>query len=164
MSYQTRVRDALTSREQSPDVCLVETALSWIFSLSFFSGLVNQSLTLPCVKYVSLRPLWFWSKFVFRGMDLRQVPSISAFLHQLAALVLDLRTEIAWGFEEAQQAGFLSSLRGPKPCGEGSAVQVLHRAAQLELFGFFCAKFLSLSSELLFKLRSLAFNFGRLIA
>ena len=64
------------------------------------------------------------AKFVFRGMDLRQVPSVSAFLHQLAALVLDLRTEIAWSFEEAQQAGFLSSLRGPKPCGEGSAVQL----------------------------------------
>ena len=43
-------------------------------------------------------------------MDLHQAPSISAFLHQLAALVLDLRTEIAWSFEEAQQAGFLSSL------------------------------------------------------
>ena len=59
MSYQTRVRDALTSREQSLDICRVETALSWIFSLSFFSGLVNQSLTLPCVKYVSLSPSGF---------------------------------------------------------------------------------------------------------
>ena len=32
-----------------------------------------------------------------------RLPSVSAFLHELAALVLDLRTEIAWGFEEAQR-------------------------------------------------------------
>ena len=100
------MRDALTSREQSPDICLVETALSWTFSLSFFPGLVNQSLISLCEIRFPQAPLVLVgvllqlskAKFVFRG------------LHQLAALVLDLRTEIAWSFEEAQQAGFLSSL------------------------------------------------------
>ena len=92
------------------------------FSTVLFLGLVNQSLTslkeirFPQAPLVLVGVLLQLSKakFAFRGMDLRQVPSVSAFLHHLAALILDLRTEIAWSFEEAHQAGSLSSLRGPQ--------------------------------------------------
>ena len=82
------------------------------FTVLFFPGLVNQSWAFSVRASNSLRLLWFWWECCFNSPTqsscsvawmCAKLQSVSAFLHELAALVSDLRTEIAWSFEEAQR-------------------------------------------------------------
>ena len=83
-------------------------------------------------------------------MDLRQIARRLSILHELAALYRD-RMELRGG--SARRA--LSAA-----CASPDHVKALFSCnSELELFGFFCAKFLSFS-ELLFELGSLAFTVG----